>query len=576
MLVRVTPETTRAVVALLLLPVLACGTAPSKTGTASVPAYGEPRVARAALDSVFHRWRAAMGSLDPAAAWARGDRPIDAPLLPIDAASLGSARDALDRAISELDSLQRAMLAADVRASFDLLSARLRADRIQYVDLRRPERDASWAPRIALGVVGALSGESDDERASRAARLREIPAYLAASRELLRFPWRLHLEEGIAATERLAAVLLDLASAEGESGPAEAAASAAAGHAAWLRESLASIPLGHHSMGRTAFFALCSAESGFAIDGPYLVALGESELTKARMRLLDAAIAIAPDQLTPERSVAEALARAKASGVRGMEEALGVAARALDATRALVEPGGAFPGAPALRASVVEDAVARETLAVPVLRVRVRSDETRAVDATLRLPGIVIARPAGVSELGERPEPPARILLRVAEQLIPGAALQRATQSALESPIRRNVASETFRRGWAAYARGAAVDAGAGAETPYLALLRAHEDLLTAARGLAATRIQQGFLTLAEAATLFRNQGFLDARRADEEARRCAYDPLVALDLVGASQLADLAARLRSERGLSLRASHEEILRQGALPVPALAQSLLR
>ena len=82
-------------------------------------------------------------------------------------------------------------------------------------------------------------------------------------------------------------------------------------------------------------------------------------------------------------------------------------------------------------------------------------------------------------------------------------------------------------------------------------------------------------MTVTEAREIFRLRALLPPEVANLEARRCATDPCVALELVGRIELEKLVGELQAQKGFSPAAARDRLLRSGALPFDALRMLLL-
>ncbi len=192
-----------------------------------------------------------------------------------------------------------------------------------------------------------------------------------------------------------------------------------------------------------------------------------------------------------------------------------------------------------------------------------------------------------------------QILLSVAREVMPGSfARQQAHQAAAAtlSPLRQRTRSFALLEGWAGYAEelvalgaasatAASSPGGAGSGNERLQLLARRQQLLRLGRLIVALRLHAppsgsppASARLEQAEDFFTAQCYLDEYAARREVERATYDPLYGSAALGRLQLLQLRADYQAEHrdDFSLRAIHDALLAQGALPVVALRQLLLR
>jgi uncharacterized protein (DUF885 family) len=202
-------------------------------------------------------------------------------------------------------------------------------------------------------------------------------------------------------------------------------------------------------------------------------------------------------------------------------------------------------------------------------------ERSKIVEATIHFAGPTAILPAAAQEEWLSALSPVRLRMLALREGVPGIALERAVRAGNPSPMRRDIACEAFERGWGDYARRVALASGFGARDPLTAAAAAAADLAVAARAICASRIHAGSMTVSDARELFRRQALMPGEVASLEARRCATDPCVALELVGRIEIEKLVAELQSKKGFSAVAARDRLLRTGALPFDALRTLLL-
>lgn len=214
-----------------------------------------------------------------------------------------------------------------------------------------------------------------------------------------------------------------------------------------------------------------------------------------------------------------------------------------------------------------------------------------------------------------------QILLSVAREVMPGrftrATAQRAVNASL-SPLRQRTRSLALLDGWAGYAEeliaqsgglgagavgapGATIPPGAagppgsagpaasaglpGQGSERIQILMLRQQLLRLGRLIVALRLHappagspSANVRLEQAADFFTEQCFLDEYAARREAERATYDPLYGAAALGRLQLLQLRADYQAEHrdDFTAKGFHDALLAQGALPVVALRELLLR
>jgi len=320
---------------------------------------------------------------------------------------------------------------------------------------------------------------------------------------------------------------------------------------------------GHHGIGREAFEKLLASESGLEITCDRVAELGESEIDAAQRRLEAAA-----HSLRPDGTVDDALATLESDRAEDAAQLDALARGAIDEAAAFVRTTrfATLPSGLRLQAAIAPRVDPIGGLAVLDFR---RDGRGTASDAVFRVspPASELSRIRIAEWYGALA--PARMRLIALDQTVPGRALEEAVRAACPDRIRRTASVAGFTEGWPAYARRAAVAAGFGKDDARIALADASADLVLGARAVAAARIHEGRMTIAEAVNLFRDRAHLPADLAEREARLCAADPLRALAVVGRRELEQIAGAMQERKG-SRGAAHDAILAAGALPFPAL------
>lgn len=551
--------------------------------------YFDPSLARASVESAFLQWSNANAVLDPGAATARGDHRTDRSLEPPTRERVASVVDTLRGAKNDLNAYWSEQAQADAQADHDLIVGRIDADLIAFDQLRIHERDLAWSAGVAHRALTSIEEApdlTDPERvAALSARMRALPAYFSGVREVCRMPWHVQIEHAVLVTEALRDYVdSDPLSRFGDSSEDAARArdfarEAAKEHLEWLQQRLTLGPEGHHRVHRVLFEALLRAESGLDIDAPSVAEAAQAELEGARKRFEAAALAYrtAREPREPEdaeRAVALALRAVAAdrpldgSTLKALAKSAVAKALAFSKSAALLT----VPESLHVDASTVLGATDSGALAAAGSTFSERSRTTRAV---VKVSTPIAVLPAAAREEWFSALSPARLQVLALAEGSPGLALLRSVQFQNASRIRRSIGCQGFDRGWSDYARRIAVEAGFGHDDPTVELASRSMDMLVAARALCAARIHAGSMTLTEAAEIFRRQAWCPPEVALLEARLCAIDPLVALQLVGRREVERLVADVASRRGMGAPGARDRILRTGSLPFPSLRRILL-
>ncbi|MBL8693302.1 MAG: DUF885 family protein [Planctomycetes bacterium] len=523
------------------------------------------------LVSAYHTWRQAIAALDPAAATATRGFPESADLPEMGPEVVRDSVAKLQLVLEDVRWLESVSLEGNAKADLALLRARAEADLVEWAELRRAERDASWSTRVARQAfeVEAQRTSASTDLLSR--KLRDLPRYLTAARAMLRFPSRQHVVAADGEAQSLAAALeravsgAFAASAPGIREGAEAARRAIEDHRSWIRDQRDLEPLGHHSIGRTILQKWLSAEAGEEVSTRELAALAEEELGAARKRLEALATAMVPDAISVEQALEMALERLDAARPRSEEEVPGTADAALASARALANSVITVPlGVPAFARATALPGASYELLGAP-----------SAVNAsfTVGLPPREMA-PVRRGELYKALSAP-RLTTAALREGTPGRALAAAIRSQFPEGLRRSVTSRAAEEGWPAYAAPMALREAGSSVEPLVQLAGILDELASAARALVVTRIHDGRMTLAEAAALFRERALLGRERAEREAQRCAVEPRCALEVLGKRRFEQIARELQRGAGRSARDVNDALVSLGALP-PAALRDLLR
>ncbi|MBI3819363.1 MAG: DUF885 family protein [Planctomycetes bacterium] len=547
---------------------------------AATPPWRDPVASGGSVETALVEWRDAAGAMDPGAATARGDHRFDSQLDPTTPQFIARVRELLNRAKQDLDALEGIDLSPNAAADRALLLLRVEADLLAIDKIRPFERDPLWTLQIVSRALTSIENCPDLAPAERIAaftnRLAGIPAYLQQSRAGMYSPSQVHAETALELVDALDSYL-----AEGDLGQRlqsnanvafaeniNSARAAVESHRKWLLGVVAVAPGGwHHRMGRANFSAFVHAESGLSMSAEQIAELGERELEGARKQFLIYAKAACPQAATPDDAANAALARV--SDTRAIDGAglQPIGKNAIDEAREL-SAGGAFATYPSGFAVTANASRARHGSALTGGEICIGKNASNAT--------FEVAAPLDRMGIGDRTSwfstlTPLRLRLAALEELAPGKGLARAARAQNSSAIRRDVALAAWDLGWGDYARRNAAEPMETLEQ----VVMAHEDMLVAMRAIAAARIHGGSMSISEATDLFRRRCFLDGAVATREARRCAVEPSLALELVGRVEIEEIVDQLHQRKALSRMTINNLLLQKGALPLPVLRSLVL-
>lgn len=541
--------------------------------------FADPSLARASVDAVCQHWRNASAALDPGAATARGDHRFDAELEPPTEDRVRHHVEAMRRSKEDLAEYWSDRVATDVDADRRLIEGRIDAELLLFETLRVHERDLAWSAEVAMRALSSLEQCPDlpaaDRGAAFVARARKLPAYLEGVRKTARNPWQTQAEVAAQVAASLESYLggnvaerLGLAANDAKDAIATAREAARA-HCDWVQQRVTLGPAGHHRVSRENFDALVRFESGLGADASAIAEVAQAELEGARRRFASAAAVAFPRAGTPEEAVAAATKALAADRALDAAALLAIADEAAREAYSFCKANLVVTVPDGLR---VTPAVGVGTMGTGALATVESSfgSRTQVAEAVMRLAAPIHYLPAAAQEEWLSGLSPLRVRMLALSQGVPGVALERAVRAHNPAPSRRDVSCEGYERGWGDYARRVALEAGFGQTDPMMPVVSAATDLVVAARALCAARIHAGSMTVAEAREVFRRQAYLPGEVAGIEARRCASDPLVALELLGRIEFEKIVRELQGQRGISAVAARDRVLNTGALPFDAL------
>lgn len=533
----------------------------------------------------------------------------DSELVPVSQALLDAERAwiaDLDDRLSACGGRDGAGLSLAGRLERGALAARIRRQRLDLESLRPLQNDPGACLPQVEGAIRPLlerrGGSPCLRFGSVARRLEQVPEVMRAAKVNLASASRLATEEAIVRWGDMLDVLrVDLpAAARPCRDPATQArlseADSAAVHAMvdyvdFLREDVASRARDSFALGGVACARLLLGDG----VGAELASVGETQSSRpplgadAVQARLDSLLDRGREELARTRARMESLAVLIAPSGR-IRAALDSLAADRPPDTAVVQHVEAELAA--IRAFLGE----RRIVTLPArARVSVREVPLRAGElspARLDAQG-VWERGGGEAWLslmdlasdGEATPPhPGRALsarealtLAAFREALPGRYLAFLARQGAPSRFRQAFPSADFVEGWASYCETLMPEQGYGGGAR-LELAERAEIAREVGRLLAAISLHARGMSLAEAAALFREQCFLDSAAAEREARLAALDPERSAGTLGRWRILDLREEARSRLGerFDLRAFHDALLRQSAVPLPLARSAVLR
>ena len=169
------------------------------------------------------------------------------------------------------------------------------------------------------------------------------------------------------------------------------------------------------------------------------------------------------------------------------------------------------------------------------------------------------------------------LLFTSVHEVWPGHFLQFLHANRAPSKFGQVFVGYAFAEGWAHYSEELMWDAGLGAGSPELHIGQLQEALLRDVRFVVAIGLHTGGMTLAQAAQLFREQGFQDEGNAEQQAHRGTFDPAYLNYTMGKLMIKKLRDDWTATRGgrAAWKQFHDEFLRYGGPPIPLVRRAML-
>jgi uncharacterized protein (DUF885 family) len=164
-------------------------------------------------------------------------------------------------------------------------------------------------------------------------------------------------------------------------------------------------------------------------------------------------------------------------------------------------------------------------------------------------------------------------------EVYPGHFLHYQHLRRIDSKLRKSTmfSPASFVEGWAHYCEQMMVDAGFGRDDQTIRLGQLAETLIRLVRTIVAIRLHAEDMSVEQGMRLFRDEAFMEEPSARREAERGTFDPTYLVYSIGKLMLMKLRADYRAQQGsgFSLRAFHDTLLGNGAMPIWAHRQLML-
>ena len=159
----------------------------------------------------------------------------------------------------------------------------------------------------------------------------------------------------------------------------------------------------------------------------------------------------------------------------------------------------------------------------------------------------------------------------------PGHYIQFLYADQFPTKTRKLISCYSNVEGWAHYTEQMMVEEGYGQGDEQIRLAQLLEALLRDCRWVVGMKLHTAGMTVEEGARVFIEQGFQEPANAYEEARRGTYDPTYLAYTLGKLQVYKLRDDYRKAKGsqYSLRAFHDDFVRQGGIPIKLVRRQLL-
>jgi uncharacterized protein (DUF885 family) len=570
------PRTARATLALSLLGLgipLGCRSPGAK-----------PAPFAAFVDRYFDAQFAAYPTNGTAAGFHQYDDKLD----DYSAASIGKRADTLKNQLATLDSLRSGSLSAADSIDAAMLDGGIRSELQDLTVLQNWKKNPMMYVGIAGGAVDLLMKRNFAPAADRlklvTARLRGVPAVLAAMRANVENPPKefadlaLRIADGSVGFFQHDVALWAKASAGSDTASLKAfvavndsVIASLQSAATWIKTDLLPRSHGSYAIGAAAFADKLKYDEMIDIPLDRLLALGEANLEKDYKDFVATAKQVAPGK-TPAQAMAtledqhptrEGLIPAAKSTIEGARQFLidkQIVDIPSDVRPTVTETppyarNGSFasmdtPGAYETKA----------TEAFYYVTPPEKEWDAKHVEEHLRLFNTSVMN-----------------LITIHEGF-PGHFLQFIYAPQFPTKTRKLMGAGSNAEGWAHYTEQMMLEEGFGAGEPKMHLAQLSEALLRDCRWVVGIRLHTKGLSVEDGAKkYFTEKCFQQPANGYEESRRGAYNPTYLYYSFGKLAIYKLRADYQKAKGsaYSLKAFHNEFVRQGALPIKMMRRLLL-
>jgi hypothetical protein len=523
---------------------------------------------------------------DPVTATELGDHRFDAQLPPVTRQSLAAERAALEGFSARLAAIDQGGLTPEDRVDAAMLDNHIRQRLLAIDELR----EYAWNPLTAnpgRAIYLLLAREFaplEERLACVAGRLEQVPAFLAAARDIAEDMPDVHVETAIGqfggTITMLGSVIDDaLRKAPGERAKVEAARPAAVAalqeHVGWLRSRLGgdtSPRLGAELFARKLSLALHAGT-----DSDSILARAESDLERVTGEITELA--------------AQMKGRGEASGGTPREVLDRLAADTPDEATILRFCGAALTAQTDFVrdhgfVTVYDDPV--ELIEMPEIDrgVAMAYCDPPGPLETVPLPTFLAVAPAPADWPAQRVASFYREYNRhlihnlMVHEAMPGHYLQLQHSqrfAGASTRLRAALSSGSFVEGWATYAERVMAEHGYPGEGDprTVRMQQLKMQLRMTINTILDARVHAHGMTQAEAMTLMLERGFQEEGEAAGKWRRAQLTSAqLSTYYVGYTEVSDLAAELRAS-GLTERQTHDSMLAHGSPPASLLRSLLL-
>jgi uncharacterized protein (DUF885 family) len=522
---------------------------------------------------------------EPGLATRLGVHDSDAKLYPVTQATLADDARWFHDFEQRLMRTDRKTLSLERALEYDLLLSRTRARLLDLEVIKPFERNPNaYLNLIAGSVQGLLQRDFAnvcDRLRSASARLRQVPEVLRAAQINLSNPPRIYTEVAIgqyggalrfyrevvpqmAASCKDPAVLAELA--EADSG----AVRAVEGFLSFLREDLLSRSKGEYAIGRDTYQKKLLYDEMVTTPVESLLARGMLEIATTHAQMESLANVIRPGATA--RQVLDEMGRLHPRA----DSLVSYTAAQLDRIRAFVR------GRDLLTVPEKEDLRVRET---PIFN---RSLSFASMDS----PGVWEKKaneafynvtPPDAAWDSTRREDHMSFFNRYGSEVVsihealPGHYYQFMALRRSPYRLRQMLTCGTYTEGWAHYCEQMMLEQGYGGDDPHYRMAQLSHALQRLCRLVAGISMHTQGMTVEQATALFRDDGYMTQVNAEREARRGTSDPTYLVYTVGKWEILALRDEMKAKQGasFSLKAFNNELLRQGASPLPIVRQAML-